>query len=259
MNCKDIDILIIDLANGNLTENKAKLLMEHIRTCESCEINYMQIKTVLKDLNSPSYHVPTDRLKQDFYDSLENVKAIQNKKISSPIHKIKYSWMYQVAAAVVFILLGYTFGSHKIDSKSQEQFKISQQTIALKEQVMMAMIDNQSPSKRIQAVTYSESFEKPNTKILEALIDRLKFDSNINVRLAAARALMKFPESDLVINTFIKILAEEKNPGLQINIIEFLVKIEENKALPELYQLLNQPETPEFIKQQIIAGIEEII
>ena len=76
---------------------------------------------------------------------------------------------------------------------------------------MLAMIENQSPSKRIQAVSFTENFIKPDVKILEALIERMQYDGNINVRLAAAEALSEFPESDIVKEAFIEALKTQKN------------------------------------------------
>ena len=125
--------------------------------------------------------------------------------------------------------------------------------------MILATIENQSPSKRIQAVSFTENFVKPDAKILEALIERMQYDGNMNVRLAAVESLSEFPESDVVKDAFIKALTTQKNPSLQIAIIQFLVKIQEKPAIKPMQELLEQSEMPNFVKEKVNSGISKII
>ena len=125
--------------------------------------------------------------------------------------------------------------------------------------MILATIENQSPSKRIQAGSFTENFVKPDAKILEALIERMQYDGNMNVRLAAVESLSEFPESDVVKDAFIKALTTQKNPSLQIAIIQFLVKIQEKRAIKPMQELLEQSEMPNFVKEKVNSGISKII
>ncbi|MEL6809796.1 MAG: HEAT repeat domain-containing protein [Bacteroidota bacterium] len=136
---------------------------------------------------------------------------------------------------------------------------MQQETVALKQSMMLAMLDNRSVSKRIQAVSYSEDISTPDEEVLEALIDRLHFDGSVNVRLAAAEALSKYSENEKVKNAFIKSLTNEKNPNIQITVIQFLVDIQDKRALAPMQQLLEQTETPDYVKEQVSAGLQQLI
>ena len=158
------------------------------------------------------------------------------------------------------LFLGYFTGTFTTKKDASEEIAaLKTQTIELKENMMLAMMDNTSASKRIQAVNYSEEFEQPDEKITNALIDRMHYDTNINVRLAAAEALSKYSESESVKKAFIDALSTEKDPSLQIAIIQFLVQTQEKRALDSMQKLLDQPETPDYVKAEVSSGMSQII
>jgi len=123
----------------------------------------------------------------------------------------------------------------------------------------LAMLDNRSASKRIQAVNYTEDIKMPDNQVLEAIIGRLQKDDNINVRLAAAGSLSRFQENQLVKDAFITTLETEENPEVQIAIIQFLVHVKEERSVKPMKKLLNQPEVPQYVKYQVNQGLAQIL
>jgi HEAT repeat protein len=87
----------------------------------------------------------------------------------------------------------------------------------------------------------------------------MQFDTNINVRLAAAEALAKYSDIEMVKTAFIDALSTEKDPSLQIAIIHFLVKTQEKRALDPMQKLLEQPDTPDYVKAEVNSGMSQII
>lgn len=124
---------------------------------------------------------------------------------------------------------------------------------------MLALLENRSVSKRIQAVGYSEEISTLDTNVMEALIDRLHYDGSVNVRLAAAEALSKYSNNEKVKNAFITSLTQEEHPNIQIAVIHFLVNVQEKRALAPMQQLLEQTETPSYVKEQLEVGLKQII
>ena len=119
--------------------------------------------------------------------------------------KKEFPWKqaFQVAASIIFMFGGYFLEVILLNNQQIKRFQhYNKKQLELRQDMMLAMIENQSPSKRIQAVNFTESFAKPDTKILEALIGRMQYDGNVNVRLAAAEALSEFPESTIVKGRF---------------------------------------------------------
>lgn len=264
MNCDYVEKHIVDYIDGQLAEEKVKEIDRHIQKCDDCRKLYEETKTLMTTFEKVEEQTPSSSLRVDFYKLLEEEKQLVDNKELIAIKKrqTKTPWKlaFQIAASIIFLFTGYFLGSnHTKREANQKFFVLQQEAIKLREGVMLAMIENQSPSKRIQAVNYTESFIKPDIKILEALIERMQYDGNINVRLAAAEALSRFPESTMVKDAFIKALTTQKDPSLQITIIQFLVNIQEKRAVDPMQQLLRHSDTPDFVKEQVNQGISKII
>src|SRR5690606_37480950 len=137
--------------------------------------------------------------------------------------------------------------------------QLTEQSQELKTEMTLAMLDNRSASKRIQAVSYSEEINMPDNKILVAIIGRLHKDDNVNVRLAAAEALSRFQKNLLVKDAFIEALETEENPDVQIAVIQFLTYVKEKRSVAPMKKLLNQPEVPGYVKLQVNKGIAQIL
>jgi hypothetical protein len=262
MNCKEIEHNIIDFIDNNLSIEEANGIENHINSCGSCKIRYDETLVLFRDLGSVVTQSPSDDVRANFYSFLEEEKQLESKKVI-PLKKqpeVVWKRAFQVAASIVLVFSGYFFGSLNTNQNtSQEILVLQEKTIELREGMMLAMIENQSPSKRIQAVNYTESFVKPDTKILEALVERMQYDSNNNVRLAAAEALSDYSESSLVKDAFIEALTVQKDPSIQIAIIQFLVKTQEKRAIEPMQRLLEHNETQPFVKEEIKSVISNII
>jgi HEAT repeats/Inner membrane complex protein len=119
-----------------------------------------------------------------------------------------------------------------------------------KDLLILSMLKRESPSERIQAVNYSYDLQRPDEKVLQALIYTLDYDRNINVRIAAADAIERFGYNPEVRDALIKSLMKQQEPTLQISIIDLLTKFNERRALPALRLLVEDDGTPSFVRQK---------
>ncbi len=262
MNCQDIESRLIAYLDNTLSETEKQELEQHIDSCEDCTIELEQTKALFTAFKNEPEVEPSPELRANFFKLLDEEKQLQEPKIVEMKLKKEFPWKtaFQIAASFLLLFMGYFAGNFKAQETSNiEIAALQQETITLRENMMLAMIENKSASKRIQAVNYTESFAQPDEKILIALVERMQYDGNVNVRLAAAEALSEFPKSTLVKEAFIEALTTQKDPSLQIAIIQFLVKIQEKRAIAPMQQLLEQSETLDFVKEQANEGIQQII
>jgi hypothetical protein len=263
MDCKNIEYHIVDYLDGQLSEGESQTITNHMASCDNCKAIYDETKALFLAFENVKEETPSDNLRTGFYKLLEEEKQLLDTGVVQlPQYNKEFPWKhaFQVAASIVFMFGGYFLGSHNSKQiANQEISALQKETVELREDMMLAMIENQSPSKRIQAVNFTESFVKPDTKILEALIGRMQYDGNMNVRLAAAEALSEFPKSTIVKEAFIEALTTQKDPSLQIALILFLVKIQAKRAIAPMQHLLKESDTPDFVKDQVSDGISQII
>ncbi len=119
-----------------------------------------------------------------------------------------------------------------------------------KQLVMLEMMNRESASERIQAVNYSFDIDNPDKEVLEALINTLNSDSNTNVRTAAAEALSHFGNKKVARDALIQALGSQKDPALQIVIIDILANLGEKRAVKSINKLLQNSDTEDFVKRK---------
>ena len=258
MNCTEIENSIVDYIDGALSAKETVMIQNHIKSCITCKKTHEETKQLLTSFANETVAQPSSNLRTSFEELLAIEKKAQTKVIAlQPAKRSSYKSVLQIAASVAILFTGYLIGGYQENQNSQNEIASYQKEH--KENMLLAMIDNSSPSKRIKAVNYTEELTTPDTKILEALIDRMHNDSNSNVRLSAAEALSKFTDSELVRTSFIKTLTTEKNPSIQVEVIQILVQIQEKRALDPMKKLLESPEAPDYLKTQVNIGIAKLI
>jgi len=262
MECSKIEELLVDYHGGELSPAIMKMVEAHVVSCDNCAKALEETKSLLTTFENVQPQVPNDSLRDGFYKMLSEEKRLQE-KVRPLTNNTRSNWKmaFQIAASIVLLLCGYVYGTFQEERKSETQLaNLQEETAILKQEMLLALMDNKSASKRIQAVSFTSEMEaSPDPEILEALIERLQFDGNVNVRLAAAEALSNYTTSEAVKTAFINSLTKEKNPTVQIAVIQFLVTVQEKRARVPMQQLLDETETPSYVKQQLNQGLQQLI
>ncbi len=92
-------------------------------------------------------------------------------------------------------------------------------------------------------------------KIVHVLVKTMNEDHNSNVRLAAMEALGKFSNEASVRNALIQSLASQKDPVVQIALIQLLVKMKEKSVVRQLEQMTKDASTMKAVKDEAYSGI----
>ncbi len=262
MNCKEIKHFIADYQDNNLDHACKTLVEEHLKSCGSCFQIQQEFIHLIDTINQVQEELPDNDLELAFNDMLAKEKEIlkiSKSIVLEPKNKMLKS-MLKVAAALLLIISSYLFGSYKSNTSQINEIAILKQE--KKEMLTIAtlsLMENESASKRLQAVSYAKAFVQPNDEILRVLITKMKSDRHTNVRLAAANALAKFAENTKVRQALIKTLETEENANMQIELIQILVDIEEKRVIPAMEKLLQNKETPNYVKNQINSELQQII
>ena len=260
MNCPIEESRLIDYLDNTLSPEETLEIEKQLENNEACREALEETRELLNMFKQMPEITPSSNLKAHFLELLEEEKQLLATPKMTLEKEFPWKQAFQIAASILLVIAGYWVGNfHKGVTSNEQIVQLQNQTYELKQDMMLAMLDNTSPSKRIQAVSYSEEITAPDSKILEALIDRLQYDGSVNVRLAAAEALSKFSDTEPVKDAFIHSLTHDTDPNIQIAIIQFLVDIQEKRALAPMRQLLEQEETPEYVKQQVNLGLQQII
>lgn len=122
--------------------------------------------------------------------------------------------------------------------------------------MIIAMLRQESASARLEAINNTYDMDLAGPQLLNALASTLEADPSINVRLAALDAMGRFELPKDIRESMVYTLAEERDASLQLALVNKLIKMREQKALPVFEALAGNPNTREQIRNQAEFGIK---
>ena len=111
----------------------------------------------------------------------------------------------------------------------------------LREVVALSLLDQQSASERLRGIRYSAALEGADPEIVDALSRTLRSDPSVDVRLAAADALGRFPLSPGARESAWQLLENDDSPLVQIAVIDLLSSRNDPAVRARLEKLLGRP------------------
>jgi hypothetical protein len=250
MKCSDIENQLSAYLENSLSEVANSEVKNHLKTCENCTKELEELKLFLSILDKDKIEVPSANLRINFEQMLAQEIEESQPKVVQMQPKTDWKQFLRIAASVLIVFSAFLLGKYQSDHSSSIESETAQ---------VLHLLEDSSASKRILAVTNAEEFTSKDTKIIEALIKRLLFDKNTNVRLAAAEALSKFSSEILVRDALIKSLETDTNTSVQIEVIGILSKIQEKRAIKPMEKMLEKEETPQYVKQQLQLNLSSLL
>ena len=260
MECDKIQSSLVDYIDNNLSENDAGKAARHMKTCKNCESVLKEMQEFLSVIAEDEMEQPSKNLRKSFEQMLAKEKQHSESKVVKLDLKRNWKWYLQIAASILLLFGSFLFGRYQQTKKFDQQLvQLKNENLASKQTTSLALMENKSASKRIKGIQYIEEFSDPDPEIVNALVKRMQNDENSNVRLNAVTSLQRFITSDTVKDGLIKALDIEKDPGIQIIIIQSLVKIQERKLIKPMQRLLDKEDTQPFVKEEIKTILSNII
>jgi len=253
MEKEKLESLIIDYIDNKLNSiDRHVVEQELVKNPEAYKL-YEELKELVQVMERSSRLEPTTKLQSGFNTMLENEIASARK--SKTIFFAPS--FYRVAAAVALLVTGAGIG-YWISKHNEQQDRITkiEEKLEANKRMMMSMIENQqSASQRIQGVNVAMEINKADDEVVQVLVKTMNEDPNSNVRLAALDALSKFIDDPSVRQALIRSLPVQKDPVVQIPLIQLMVKIKEKGVVNDLQRIVNDAETMQVVKDEAYSGI----
>ncbi|MFC2132630.1 HEAT repeat domain-containing protein [Bacteroidota bacterium] len=271
MKCKEVKKYLIEFVEKELDQNISSGIEEHLSGCKACNEEFKQIEFLFQEATSGKNILPPDQLDEEFYYMLNEQKKIikpglfvkeKNSSFWSKVFGISsVSPIIQIAAGLIILIAGVLTGLNikSAGSSSGDLADMKEEMKNIKEMLMYSLIENESPSQRIKAVSFTEEIEIPDTRLVEVLIETMNTDKNINVRMAAVYALGRYTKFEIVRDAFLTALEKQKDPGMQITIINMLVIAGERKAIEPFNKLLKNNETSALVKDRAVRALQTFL
>jgi hypothetical protein len=168
-------------------------------------------------------------------------------------------WRFAMAAGLLLagILCG-RFLPQTGAGGNPEIAQLRSQVENLHQMVAISMLQQQSPSARMRGVTYTEKIAQPDPQVLDALLQAVNHDANVNVRLSAVDALQKFATGPEVALAMVNSIPEQESPLVQIALIDMLVQLDARGAAPGLARISKDMQMDEMVRQRAAWALHKM-
>jgi len=232
----------------NLLEN-GKIAIENLQGFEQLENRISMLETPAPSLN----------LDEQFYKMLKREK----KGLKSFTWKTFFSWPElapRLALASIMLILGLAAGYilRSPAGKDEQIGKLGQEISELKEVMMLSLLEKESATDRLKAVSLTQGMDQRSKKVTEALMQTLNNDENVNVRLAALDALKLYSKDSGVRESLVRSISQQESPLVQVALAELMAELQEKSAVKEFQKILKDGKTPSDIKKKIKENIQVI-
>jgi hypothetical protein len=134
-----------------------------------------------------------------------------------------------------------TSKSNKIEKK---------QALTNKLEIFTGLSNSESASQRVAAALSVGELKNSDREITDILVKTMNTDPNSNVRMAALEALCKFYKEAYVKQQLVKSLSKQKDPIVQIALIQVLAAIKQLNITNELHSITTDPDINPAVKNQ---------
>ena len=270
MNCETAREQFAGYLADDIEATAKDAVRDHIASCVSCREELEGLSAVWTRLGVIPREQPSGRLRENFYAMLEEAKKAADPKKAGgrplrfrdylrdlPVfRKPSYAFAFSLALLVIGIGAGYALRETGAAGRTAA---LHREVQGMRQTVALSMLDRPSASDRLEGIGWSTRLENPGRKTLQALVDTLDRDPNVNVRLAAVDALYLFRNDPGVKDSLIRSLGKQGSPLVQVALIDLLVEVRERRAADALRKLIGEARLAPQVKQHAELGLKQIM
>ncbi len=274
-NCSQVKNQFPDYLTGDLEPGAVKSIRGHVSQCASCREELEELTSTWTQLGVLPEEQPGPNLRKNFYTMLESYKeGLERESVFRRFFNGIFGGfsrprkpVYQLAFTMIFLIAGFLGGYYFSSSSpagpdprvATEVTQLRGKMQHMRQQLVLALLDQSSPSRRLKGISWSSTIENPGEKTLKALLNTLDNDTNVNVRVSAVEALYLFSDHPLVKKGIIDSLPGQTSPTVQVALIDLMVELREKRAAEALKRLIqNDKLTPE-VKKRAKQVIDQMI
>ena len=258
MECEDVQAQLPDHLAGALPAAAAAHVDEHLRSCATCAAEFEAGEDTWQRLAAiPAPRADSRAMRARFDAALEEY---QHGAVRSTRHAPLRHYGLQFAAAAAILVIGVALGRETAPAPPQDPV-IGEMRAELREMrhmVTLSLLQQQSASERLKGVTYTSQIEQPDRDVVSALLEALKYDPNVNVRLATIDALKRFSNDASVRRVAVDTLADQTSPVVQIALIDFVVETNDREAADTLRRMSVDPMVDQTVRTRAARGLQQI-
>ena len=255
MSCDDTSALIVDRLKGQISAADEHRLDAHLATCAACSEEHETITAIWERLGTFEVEVPHERLRARFHAGLAAYEARESRHWTERFFE---GWWprqpaLQAGFAAALALVGVLVGQ-------QLPSPVDAEVAALRGEVRMvglALLDHQSASERLLGVEWSRRTAQ-TPEVVNALLERVQYDSNLSVRLAAVDALSAEIDRPDVNSGLALALESQQSPLMQVALTDALLATDNGVGVEAVRMILGREALDPTVRDYLQMALSEI-
>ena len=263
MKCEEMEELLPDYLQGSLRAEQDGLVERHLAECADCREDVV----IWKKLSLLPVEKPRKESRERFETMLQAYQTGRGDRAPARMERPKrapvWDWLRSPVGAVAWsaaLLVAGIFAGNILGSKThtntgtnpnQDEIVALRSDLAnMKQMVVLSMLQQQSASERLQAVSYSTRVDQLDPQVMSALVHTLRYDGSVDVRLAALDALSRHGAQPQVHKGVVDALQEQQSPLVQVALIDLMLEWRDPDAAQRLRNFVQTPNLNPTVKQR---------
>jgi anti-sigma factor RsiW len=254
MTCDETTALLMDRLQRQLPAADDERLRAHLATCAACAAEVDAMTETWETLGSIDDDVPHERLRARFHAALA---AYERDASSSALPRALERWwprqpLLQMGLAAALALVGVLVGQ-------QLPSPVDAEVAALRAEVRsvgLALLDHQSAAERLLGVEWSRRTAQ-TPEVVDALLERVQYDSNVSVRLAAVDALRGQLDWPQVVDGLAAALGRQQSPLLQVALTDALLAAGADPAVEAVRAILARDGLDPSVREYLETALSD--
>jgi hypothetical protein len=258
MTCETCRAQLVDRLAGALPAAAMRAVEDHLATCPGCGAEASDLDAGWQALGTLPTAEPGPAVRQRFDAFLAAAEAQTSRPRQTLAARLAFLWPRQPAfqAALVALALvgGFALGT---GGRRAEIGELRSEVRSLHHMVALSLLERDSASERLRGVSFTESADSADPAVTAALLDAVRSDPSVNVRLAAIDALASRAGRAPVRRQLLQALAAESSPLVQVAIADAVLGADGAEARRELARTVGEARLDPKVKDYLARRLRE--
>lgn len=257
--------LVTGHLQGTLSSDEQQTLRNLIKSNEIHLPDLKEMEAIYEQVDAVDVPKPGNHMRDRFYSMLEKEKKSQPKSFSEILavwsgylqDRFTPGVVYAIGLFLIGLLIGHAYSSVSTQDEQIEQ--LTNEIYQMREMMMINLLDNSSPTERLRAVNISTEIRSADNRVIEALLETLNNDPNVNVRIAAVDALLHRASNPAVRSGMIRSISVQESPVVQVALADAMLVLQEKKSVEEFQKLLEKNGLDNSVRNKLENTIVALI
>jgi hypothetical protein len=262
MNCERTRERLFEHLEGRLDETTAVAMREHLAGCATCRHEAEELDDVWSMLGRFEDERGSSDMRERFYTMLAAYERGAERPARRTFAEWLQSWwpeqpVYQAAVAAAMLLIGLWIGPRVgLGGRADEIDALRSEMQSMTRAVTLSLLDHQSASERLRAVSYSQQ-TSDDVAVTGALLTTISEDPNVNVRLAALDVLSRMIERPEVRRGLLEAFPRQESPTMQGAMADVLAAMNGSRPKAAIREALEDDELPDLVREYLQEKVGE--